>query len=495
MPFEKLVSGSYIEHRGAGVDEFDCLRRSDLRPTSAVPDLGDHDDRCQSQQGTDQIRVISSKFDDLGHDDTLVPPGGSPRPHKLAIIPAARAPELVEREPFNTLLNPPMCPRRPTRFLATLPAALVAVTAIFLMGSADDPEVRLEELRDRIRRIQAEIEEETERRDQATATLRNIERKASMAANTLRSTETKLAESRVRQTELQAKVEAGKRRLNSGRQALADQIRTVYAAGRAERLRLLMNQEDPSLVGRMLVYYRYLSESRVTEINSVTEEIADLASAERQLARNTEKLESLAAAQAAEARDLKASRQERAQVLAQLETRIRDKRDEAEKLAAEAAALEDLIEELRRALIELPGTDREAFSKVRGKLEWPTNGVLLNDFGQPRAGGSIKWNGVVIGTDQGRDVRAVYHGRVAYADWLPGMGLLLIIEHGDGYMSLYGHNETLYKSVGDWVAPGDVVASAGDTGGRSRAALYFEIRRNGRPENPHGWFRSGLAAR
>ena len=132
---------------------------------------------------------------------------------------------------------------------------------------------------------------------------------------------------------------------------------------------------------------------------------------------------------------------------------------------------------------------------MRGKLEWPTNGVLLNDFGQPRAGGSIKWNGVVIGTDQGRDVRAVYHGRVAYADWLPGMGLLLIIEHGDGYMSLYGHNETLYKSVGDWVAPGDVVASAGDTGGRSRAALYFEIRRNGRPENPHGWFRSGLAAR
>lgn len=495
MTFEKLFSGSCIEHRGAGVDEFDRLRRSDLRPAGAVPDLGDHDYRGQSQQGTDQIRVISSKFDDLGHDDTLVSPGGRPWPHKLSIIPAGPARELVERELFNTLLNPPMCPRRPTRFSAMLPAVLVAVTGLFLLGSADDPEARLEELRDRIMRIQAEIETETERRDQATASLRNIERKAAVAAKTLRSTETKLAESRVRQTDLQAKVEAGKRRLSAGRQALTDQIRAVYAAGRAERLRLLMNQEDPTRVGRILVYYRYLSESRVAEIKSVTEEIQELASAERQLARNTEKLESLAAAQAAEARELKASREERAQVLARLETRIRDRRDEAETLAAEAAALEGLIEELRRALIELPGTDREAFSTVRGKLEWPTNGVLLNDFGQPRAGGSIKWNGVVIGTDRGRDVRAVYHGRVAYADWLPGMGLLLIIEHDDGYMSLYGHNETLYKSVGDWVAPGDVVASVGDTGGRSRSALYFEIRRNGRPENPHRWFRSGLASR
>ncbi len=401
----------------------------------------------------------------------------------------------MERDLFNTLLNPPMCPRRSTRSLAILPAAVIAVTAVFLLGSADDPEARLEELRARISRIQAEIEAETERRDQATASLRNIERKAAMAASTLRSTETELAQSRVRQTDLQARVEAGKRRLSSGRKVLADQIRAVYASGRAERLRLLMNQEDPSLVGRILVYYRYLSESRVAEINSVTAEIEELASAERELARNTQKLEALANAQAAEARELQAARQERAQVLARLETGIRDRQDEAEKLAAEAAALEDLIEELRRALIELPGTDREAFSKVRGKLEWPTDGVLLNDFGQPRAGGSIKWNGVVIGTDRGREVRSVYHGRVAYADWLPGMGLLLIVEHGEGYMSLYGHNETLYKTVGDWVAPGDVVASVGDTGGRSRSALYFEIRRNGRPENPHRWFHRGLAAR
>ena len=107
----------------------------------------------------------------------------------------------------------------------------------------------------------------------------------------------------------------------------------------------------------------------------------------------------------------------------------------------------------------------------------------------------MRWNGVLIGTDRGREVRSIYHGRVAYADWLPGMGLLLVVEHGDGYMSLYGHNESLYKRVGDWVSPGEVLAAAGDTGGRSRAALYFEIRKDGRPENPHPWFSSRVPSR
>ena len=107
----------------------------------------------------------------------------------------------------------------------------------------------------------------------------------------------------------------------------------------------------------------------------------------------------------------------------------------------------------------------------------------------------MRWNGVVIGTDRGREVRSIYHGRVAYADWLPGMGLLMVVEHGDGYMSLYGHNESLYKRVGDWVSPGEVLAAVGDTGGRSGAALYFEIRKDGRPENPHPWFSSRVPSR
>jgi len=373
--------------------------------------------------------------------------------------------------------------------------AVIVLAAGVLLGAVDDPEAELEALRERIQRIQADIEQRSEQRDSETAELRKAERQAAEAAGALRDTESRLAESRTRQNALKTKVEAGRRRLEAGRQQLAGQIRAVYAGGRAERLRLLMNQEDPVQIGRILVYYRYLTENRVREINGVTAEIQSLALAERQLAENTARLETLAATQAAEARKLQTARDERARVVARLDARIRDQRDEAARLAAEAAALEALVEELRRALIELPGADRAAFGSVRGKLDWPTKGVLISDFGQPRAGGSIRWNGVVIGTDRGREVQAIYHGRVAYADWLPGMGLLMVVEHGDGYMSLYGHNETLYKRVGDWVSPGEVLAAAGDTGGRARAALYFEIRKDGRPENPHSWFRSRVPSR
>lgn len=371
--------------------------------------------------------------------------------------------------------------------------ALIAVAC--LTGAADDPEARLEALKARIRQIQAEIETQAGRRDSETARLKQAERQAGEAARVLRGTEENLAASRKRQARLQQQVDASKRRLAAKQRSLATQVRAVYASGQTERLRLLLSQQEPARLGRVLVYYRYLTEDRATEIKAVIAELSELTDAETRLAENAARLEQLLARQTEEARRLEQARQARAQVVASIDARITDRQSEAARLTAEAAALESLIEELRRALADMPGTDREPFASLKGKLDWPAKGVLVSDFGQPRAGGSLKWNGVVIGTDRGRDVRAVYHGRVAYADWLPGMGLLLVIEHGDGYMSLYGHNETLYKRVGDWVEPGEVVAGAGDTGGKSRTGLYFEIRRDGQPQNPHRWFRNRLAAR
>jgi septal ring factor EnvC (AmiA/AmiB activator) len=112
---------------------------------------------------------------------------------------------------------------------------------------------------------------------------------------------------------------------------------------------------------------------------------------------------------------------------------------------------------------------------------------LLQDFGQPRVGGKLTWNGVVLAAPRGREVRSVYHGRVAFADWLAGLGLLVIVDHGDSYMTLYGYNETIVKNAGDWVAPGDVIATVGDSGGQAQPALYFEIRKGKQPVNPRRW--------
>jgi septal ring factor EnvC (AmiA/AmiB activator) len=137
----------------------------------------------------------------------------------------------------------------------------------------------------------------------------------------------------------------------------------------------------------------------------------------------------------------------------------------------------------------------EPFPNAKGKLAWPVQGRIVGSYGQTRGAGPVKWSGVLLEAAAGTPVRAVYHGRVAFADWLAGLGLLVIVDHGSGYMSLYGHNEALLKEAGDWVGPGEPIAQAGDTGGRARAGLYFELRLNGEPIDPNPWIARGPAAR
>ena len=132
-------------------------------------------------------------------------------------------------------------------------------------------------------------------------------------------------------------------------------------------------------------------------------------------------------------------------------------------------------------------TSEEPFSTFKGKLTWPVAGEVLHDYGTSRGSGPLKWNGVVLAAPRGREVRAVYHGRVIFADWLAGMGLLVVVDHGENFMTLYGYNETVLKSPGDWVAPGDAIATVGDSGGQSQASLYFEVRQGTRPVNPRQW--------
>ena len=181
------------------------------------------------------------------------------------------------------------------------------------------------------------------------------------------------------------------------------------------------------------------------------------------------------------------AQKERRELLASLQNKLATEGREIERLAAQEKDLARLIAELTSILSDYPISAEEPFEEYRGRLTWPVAGSLVRDFGQPRVGGQLKWNGVVLAADRGREVRAVYHGRVAFADWLAGMGLLVIVDHGDGYMTLYGYNETILKSAGDWVAPGDVLATVGDSGGQAQPGLYFEIRQGTRPLNPRRW--------
>ena len=359
----------------------------------------------------------------------------------------------------------------------------------------DDPQAQLTRLKQRIQTLQKEIEARADRRNDEIANLREEEKRVSSGANLLADTKKRQIESRSRQKALLGEQEKYLRNLGMQRDALSAQVREAYMGGRNQRLKLALNQQDPARLGRLMVYYRYLSESRAQRISDVTDELDRLADVEQQLAAEAGELQKLEQLRARELKELESARNRRRSIVAKLDKDMTRRGDEIESLKDDQKDLEKLITELRKALEDMPGTSRDPFADQRGQLIWPVAGSLLNDFGQPRAGGSLRWNGVLVATGRGAEVKAVYHGRVAYADWLPGLGLLIVIEHGDGYMSLYGHNETLFKQVGDWVQPSEVIATTGDSGGRSKAALYFEIRKGSRPENPHRWLKGRLSAR
>jgi septal ring factor EnvC (AmiA/AmiB activator) len=268
---------------------------------------------------------------------------------------------------------------------------------------------------------------------------------------------------------------------------LATQVRTAYISGRQERVKLLLNQRDPATLGRMLTYYRYFSDYRGENIGRVNTIIDDLERLQAQAAEEEQRIAGLARALYAELTELNVAQEERQRLLVSLKSRIAEEGSEVSRLASQEQDLSRLIEELTSILSDFPITSEEPFSKHKGRLTWPIAGGLVHDFGQPRAGG-LNWNGVVLSASRGTEVRAVYHGRVAFADWLSGMGLLLIVDHGEGYLTLYGYNETLLKSAGDWVAPGDVIATVGESGGQQQPALYFELRSGRSPVNPRSWF-------
>ena len=272
------------------------------------------------------------------------------------------------------------------------------------------------------------------------------------------------------------------------RAGLAQQMRAAYMIGREEPLKLLLNQEDPARAGRMFAYYSYFGRARAGVIAAIDADIHKLADVDTQLAADEQRLDALQSATGEELKQLETARTQRDAALVAIKADSRSSAQVLQRLQAQQTALTALLRDLNRALEPFPGDSSGAFGGLRGRLAWPVGGHLAARFGQVRAGG-LKWDGMLIDTQRGADVRAVYRGRVIYADWLPGLGLLTIIDHGDGYLSLYGHNDRLYKAAGDAVAAGEVIAASGDSGGSSRPQLYFEIRKGSRPVDPGPWFR------
>jgi len=348
-------------------------------------------------------------------------------------------------------------------------------------------ERELEEVRERISELKQSMDTAAADRDRLTADLQAAEVSIAEKRLRLNDLERQRTYSTKRRAELDSDIAERDAELAGEAESLAAQVRAAYMSGNQEKIKLLLNQRDPATLGRVMTYYGYLNDYRAGNIETVGARIRELAELRSQVAAEEARLSDLAKRQEQELRRLGVVQDERTTLLTALKNKLAAEGREIERLAAQEKDLARLIAELTSILSDYPISSEEPFSEHRGRLTWPVAGTLLQDFGQPRVGGRLKWNGVVLAAPRGREVRSVYHGRVAFSDWLAGLGLLVIIDHGDGYMTLYGYNETTLKNAGDWVAPGDVIATVGDSGGQAQPALYFEIRKGKQPVNPRRW--------
>lgn len=346
----------------------------------------------------------------------------------------------------------------------------------------------LEAVRERIEALEQAIEAARDESSTLENKLRELESDIQNGSRQLESLQEDIAAKSRRLEQLTEQRRTHEDRLADVREALAEQMRAAYKAGRRDYLKLLLNQQDPALMGRMLSYYDYYNRARSRQIHALSDQLEQLAEVTRRIEREQAALARLEQSEQARLEELRGLRDARRQVISHLNEQIRDDRRQLADLREDQQRLEQLLEDLRtrppaKATVELP-----AFGELQGKLDWPVSGRILNSFGSSRRGsGDMVWQGVRIAAGQGDRIRAVSAGQVIFADWFRTLGLLLIIDHGDGYMTLYGHNQELLKSQGAWVEDGETVALAGDSGGQERSALYFEIRHDGKPVDPARW--------
>lgn len=374
----------------------------------------------------------------------------------------------------------------------TIMLILPALMALSVWASAAEDlakvkERELEDVRERIGELKKSMDASAAERDTLTSELQKAEIEIAEKRLRLRELERDRAFTEKRRAELDTRI--GKHEVELDREiaALGEQVRAAYMSGGQEHLKLLLNQQDPATLGRVMSYYAYLNDYRADNIETVTVRLSELATLRGRVATEEARLNEIARRRYAELTLLNDAQEKRQSLLVSVRQRISNEGREIDRLGAQEKDLARLIAELTSILSDYPISSEDPFSEHKGRLTWPVAGVLLHDFGQPRVGGGLRWNGVVLSAPRGREVRVVYHGRIAFADWLAGLGLLVIVDHGDGYMSLYGYNETILKNAGDWVAPGDVIATVGESGGQQRSGLYFEIRHGTRPVNPRQW--------
>ncbi|PHS75305.1 murein hydrolase activator EnvC family protein [Porticoccus sp.] len=377
--------------------------------------------------------------------------------------------------------------------VGTQKALLTAIACLLLStASAGEKEDRakLEKIGKDISKLEQSIKGQSRQQDKLAGELKKIELASADLNNKISTIEKQRAalnRELIQLEKQQAELESLKR---SQQQLISQEIIAAYRLGSEEPIKLLLNQEDPEKFSRSLKYYDYFLAARAEKLASYRQTHqqlettkSDIASREQSLAESRQQL-------VIEQQTLRENRQQREQLLTSLNKQIQNSQQTLNQLRNERQRLETVLKALEQRAMQLAApASKQPFSKQKGKLPWPVSGKLTQHFGAVR-NADITWSGWLMQAAEGLHVHSIHHGRVIFSDYLRGYGLLVIIDHGEGYMSLYAHNQVLLRETGDWVKPGERIARVGNTGGQADHALYFEIRHNGKPTNPKAWLAS-----
>lgn len=386
-------------------------------------------------------------------------------------------------------------PGRRAAVVGMLLACAIAVPA----GAASEAAVKLKTGAEDLNRVRARISEENQRIDQDRAA-QSAQREAVEAA------EKRIAESQRQLKKVAAEVSAQDARLRAAqasraaaevrlvdaRERLTRQVRSAYVAGRGGSTALLLSQEEPDRIGRLLTYFDYLNRASVHNMDEINAEIAAVNAEQARVEAERAELQKLQSTRERAIVELEADRAGRKQAVAALGEKIADSGEKLKALQDSEKDIQELLGKLREALKAMPAPSKPSgskkpYPKMRGVMAWPLRGAILANYGDTKSDSRLLWKGLWIAASEGAPVRASAAGRVAYVGWLSSYGLIVVVEHDKGFFTLYGHNSTVAAAAGEEVASGEVIAAVGNTGGYERNGLYFEVRRGTEPLDPRDW--------
>ncbi len=361
-------------------------------------------------------------------------------------------------------------------------------SCLFAANDAQEYEKQLSQLKQNIAKLQTELESVKGEHGKLENKLEKSEVEIGEQLKKINDANIKIKEHNKKLINLQNEKQALQSQRRTQQTQISAQVKSAYKAGPKSQLRLLLNQESPQSIARLMKYHDYVLSARNLKMQQYLTVIERLNTVEPKILSQRVHLSDTQQRLKLHHSELTSEQQVRARTLRQLKKVIASKDSQLRTEGKNQTHLQHLFNEMTTTIgrVNLPARGKK-FSQVKGRLPWPSTGEIRHSYGSQRISGQLKWEGLVIGAKTGTPVKAVHNGRVIFAEYLRGQGLLLIIDHGEGYLSLYAHNQSLFRSTGDNVTTGDIIAHIGESGGQNYSGLYFEIRHNGQPTNPKSW--------